>query len=157
MCCNSLPPEQTWLNTLCLLPTIKEFAGPRASSSLLPAGRGVFHFVHGCLSCSWALHWGVCSRTLNFSSNTSVCTASLWIFGFPGSRSCFLWEKTRKCSAVYSWPQQLWWHRDSQENPEKLCSGFYLLCVSLSLELCRDIPRGSFCTMNKRRSREITN
>lgn len=106
MCCNILPsPEQTWLNRLCLLPTITEFARAPCKSQLVPSWERSFSvcaqmFELFGISSLWGL-----LKNFNFSSNTSVFTSTCWIFEFPGS------------SSLYSQKQALLYVGTNSENP----------------------------------------
>lgn len=115
--------------------------------------------------------WGLL-RSFNFSSNTLVCAASLWIFEFPGSsalcspksRPCFVWEQSQKIQWCLFMTTAAFLSSWLTEGPWESLLRFALTWRLLNVS---DIPRmqteawhhvrGSFCLINKKRSREITN
>lgn len=115
-------------------------------------------------------------RNFNFSSNTLVCAASLWIFEFSGSsalcspksRPCFVWEQSQKIQWCLFMTTAAFLSSWLTGGPWESLLRF---CFNVETPECEwvqsDIPRmqteawhrvrGSFCLISKRRSREITN
>lgn len=179
MCCNILPsPEQTWLNRLCLLPTITEFARAPCKSQLVPSWERSFSVCAQMFELfGISSLWGLLKNFNFFEQHLSLHFHLLdfWIpwkqlFVQPKAGLALCGNKLRKPNAVYSWPQELCCPCHSQKEPENLCSDFVFMWTLLSgsLELCSDrmqteayalhlMAGAAFCIINKRRSREITN
>lgn len=114
--------------------------------------------------------WGLL-KICSFSSNTVVFAASLGIFEFPGSsalcspksRPCSMWEQSQKMQWCLFMTTEGPWEPLLRlcfivETPECEFRALQWYPQDADWGWCSAADvRGSFCLVNKRRSREITN